>query len=443
MRKTIITLVVGVACLVPAVAGADGMPPEANKAGASNAAAPSPNKVTMADLADGAPDQYTVVKGDTLWGIAGKFLKDPWKWPQIWEMNRDQIKNPHWIYPGDVIKLDKSGANPRLTMGGGAGGAGGDTGPSGGTAAEAEANVVHVDPRVRVERLEAAVPTIPGTVIGPFLSQPLVVEAGELDNAPTVVATEESRVIVGPGDLAYADRIASKDGVNWQVFRQGAAVVDPESGETLGYEAKYLADARIRRFGNPSTLEVVKSREEINKGDRLMPAREVSFPSYVPRAPDKPIRGSIISVVGGVSELGQYQIVSINRGARDGVEVGHVLASYHRGRTIDPNGTTHASDLAGTSDLPTWMPHWGSSTSWNWNGWKVESKPNPVVPDAPNSQPSYDKGGSGAQLVGSTITLPDERNGLVFVFRVFEKMSYALVVRSTRPMYVGDVVQTP
>jgi len=443
MRKTIITLVVGVASLVPALAGADGMPPEASKGGSAPAAAPgSPNKVTMADLADGAPDQYTVVKGDTLWGISGKFLKDPWKWPQIWEMNRDQIKNPHWIYPGDVIKLDKSGANPRLSLAGGGAGGGGESGPSGGTAAEAEANVVHVDPRARVEKLETSVPTIPGTAIGPFLSQPLVVESNELDTAPTIVATEESRVIVGPGDLAYADRIASRDGVNWQVFRQGAAVVDPESGETLGFEAKYLGDVRVRRFGNPSTLEVVKSREEINKGDHLVPSRETTFPSYVPRAPDKPIKGSIISVSGGVSELGQYQVVSLNRGARDGVEVGHVLASYHRGAVIDPNGSTHASDLAGTSDYPTWMPSWGSITSWNWGGWKVESKPNPVVPDAPNSQPAYAKEG-GAQLVGSTITLPDERNGLVFVFRVFEKMSYALVVRSTRPIYVGDVVQTP
>ena len=441
MRKTIITLVVGVASLVPAIAGADGMPPEANKGAAANAPAPSPNKVTMSDLADGAPDQYTVVKGDTLWGIAGKFLKDPWKWPQIWEMNRDQIKNPHWIYPGDVIKLDKSGANPRLTMGGGAGG---DSGPSGGTAAEAEANVVKVEPRSRVEKLETAVPTIPGTAIGPFLSQPLVIESGELDNAPTIVATEEARVIVGPGDLAYADRVAARDGVNWQVFRPGKEVVDPESGETLGFEAKYLGDARVRRFGNPSTLEVVRAREEILKGDHLMPARETSFPSYVPRAPDKPIKGTIMTVDGGVSELGQYQIVTINRGARDGVEVGHVLASYHRGRVIDPNGSTHASDLAGTSDYPT--PSFGGFAgigSWNWGGWKVESKPNPVVPDAPNSQVDYASKEGGAQLVGSTITLPDERNGLVFVFRVFEKMSYALVVRSTRPIYIGDVVQTP
>ena len=223
MRKTIITLVVAVASLVPAAAWADGMPPSAAKtppAGPGDA-----SKVTMSDLQPDAPNEYTVVKGDTLWGIAGRFLKDPWKWPQIWQMNRDQIKDPHWIYPGNVIRLDRSGENPQLTLG--AGGAAGTSesgsGPSGGTESQAVSNVVVLDPRVRVESLQTAVPSIPGSAIGPFLTQPLVVEPGGLDNAPTILATEESRVIVGPGDLAYADRIGSNDGVNWQVFRPGSS----------------------------------------------------------------------------------------------------------------------------------------------------------------------------------------------------------------------------
>jgi hypothetical protein len=203
----------------------------------------------MSDLQPNAPNEYTVVKGDTLWGISGRFLKDPWKWPQIWEANRDQIKDPHWIYPGNVIRLDTSGASPRLTMGGGRGGV--DGGPSGGTEAQAQANVVVVEPRVRVEPLQEAIPTIPGSVIGPFLTQPLVVEAGALDSAPAIVATEESRVIVGQGDLAYADRIGLQAPVNWQVFRQGRTLVDPDTGEVLGVEAKCVGDARVRRFGNP------------------------------------------------------------------------------------------------------------------------------------------------------------------------------------------------
>src|SRR5258706_3300966 len=313
------------------------MPPSAENppaAGTSQGGPASGNRVTMADLAPDAPNEYTVVKGDTLWGIAGRFLKDPWKWPQIWEMNRDQIKNPHWIYPGNVIRLDRTGDSPRLTLGGGPGG----TGPSGGTQAEATANVVKLDPRIPVENLETAIPTIPGSAIGPFLSQPLIVEEGGLDGAPTILATEESRVIVGQGDLAYADRIGNGDGVNWQVFRPGNVLRDPDTGEILGREAKYLGDARVRRFGNPTTLEVTKARQEINRGDRLTVARETSYPSYVPRAPDKPIKGTIMSVDGGVSELGQFQIITINRGARDGVEVGHVLASYRRGQVGTARG---------------------------------------------------------------------------------------------------------
>jgi LysM domain len=438
MRKTIITLVVALASLVPASLLADGMPASAEKpaaAGGTAGSVPAANKVTMSDLQPDAPNEYTVVKGDTLWGISARFLKDPWKWPQIWEMNRDQIKDPHWIYPGNVIRLDTSGGSPRLSMGGGGGPGGAEGGPSGGTQAQAEANVVTLEPRVRVEPLQSAIPTIPGSAIGPFLSQPLVVEAGGLDNAPTILATEESRVVVGAGDTAYADRIGTNAGVNWQVFRQGDTLRDPETGEVLGIEAKYVGDARVRRFGNPTTLEITKAREEINRGDRLTPAREAAFPSYVPRAPDKPIRATIMSVEDGVAELGQFQVITINRGARDGLEVGHVLAVYRRGAYIGSNGVR---------DEP-----WETKSGWSWLpsfSWfrRGETKPVPVVPDAPGTtQPSGDTSRAGATLAGSALRLPDERTGLVIVFRVFEKMSYALVMKASKPIYVGDVLQTP
>jgi hypothetical protein len=385
--------------------------------------------VTQADLAEDAPSEYTVVKGDTLWGISGRFLKDPWKWPLIWQMNQEQIKNPHLIYPGDVIKLDREALRLSIASGGMGGMGGADGGPSGGTSSDAMANVVKLDPRVRVEPLQAAVPSIPGTVIGPFLSQPLIVESGGLDTAPSVVATEESRVIVGSGGLAYVDRVGSNDGVNWQVFRPGVALTDPESGEVLGYEAKYVADARVRRFGNPTTIEVVKARMEVNRGDRLAPAREAAYPSYVPHAPDKPIKGAIMSVDGGVSEFGQYQVITINRGARDGVEVGHVLASYHRGAVIGAAG--HPISFT--------MPKMFGS----WYGGDV--KPVPVVPDPPSAPPPPSEPGKvvGVAHTAGPLKLPDERNGLIFVFRVFDKMSYALVMRSTSPIYIGDVVQTP
>ena len=404
MRKTIISLVAALASLVPVCLLADGMP-----AGPEKPASAASGQVTQADLQPDAPNQYTVVKGDTLWAISGRFLKDPWKWPQIWQMNRDQIKNPHWIYPGDIIQLDRSGTYPRLSLVGG----GSDA---------AAANVVKLEPRVRIESLSTAIPSIPGSAIGPFLSQPLVIEAGGLDNAPSIVATQEGRVAVSAGETAYADRIGTDAGVNWQVFRPGVALHDPETGEILGYEATYLGDARVRRFGNPTTLQIVRSTQEISPGDRLTPARETGYPNYVPHAPSRDIQGAIMSVEGGVAEIGQFQVVTLNRGSRDGLEVGHVLASYHRGAELGRN----RHDTGPIFDT----------------GWLkgVDIKPVPIVPDAPVPKTETK---AGAVLKGGPIKLPDERNGLVFVFRVFERMSYAMVMKATSPIYVGDIVRTP
>jgi hypothetical protein len=267
------------------------------------------------------------------------------------------------------------------------------------------------------------VPSIPGNAIGPFLSAPLIVEADGLAQAPTILATEESRVVVGAGNLAYADRIGERDGINWQVFRPGEALRDPETDEILGYEAKYVGDARVKRFGNPTTIEITKARQEINRGDRLAPARETSFPSYVPRAPDKKIAGSIMSVDGGVAEFGQFSIITINRGSRDGIEVGHVLAAYRRGEIVDANGRPASLRTGYGSD---W---WAGVRTW-WNSTRAEKTSESATPE-------------GESLEGRALKLPDERNGLIFVFRVFEKMSYAIVMNSPRPMYIGDNVQTP
>ncbi len=417
MRKTIVSLVVASATLVPAWLMADGMPSDGKKnPSARSAAATGP--VTMADLAPDAPAEYTVVKGDTLWGIAGKFLKDPWRWPQIWQMNQDQIKDPHWIYPGDVIRLDRSGLYPSLSMGGASGGA-----------AAAAGNVVRLEPRVRVDTLATAVPSIPASAIGPFLTQPLVIEANGLDNAPSIIATEEGRVVLSTGDLAYVDRMGSRDPLNWQVFRAGTPLRDPETSEILGYEAKYVGDARVRRFGDPTTLEITRAKQEINRGDRLTPAREMSLPTFIPRAPSKLIRGAIMAVDGGVSELGQHQIVSLNRGSRDGLEVGHVLASYRKGGFA---GGRRASTDASAFDPRGWFRGLGIG---------MESKPNPVVQEPPRTQPADPT--VGVVHTGGPVRLPDERNGLIFVFRVFEKMSYGMVMRANRPIHLGDVVQTP
>ena len=418
MRKTIISLVAALAGLVPVCLLADGMPPEAEKSVPGTAA----EHVTQADLQPNAPDEYTVVKGDTLWGISGRFLKDPWKWPQIWQMNRDQIKDPHWIYPGDVIHLDRSGAYPTLSL-------------NGGGASVAEANVVKLEPRVRVESISTAIPTIPASAIAPFLTQPLVVEAGGLDSAPQIVATQEGRVAASAGETAYADRIAAGGDLNWQIYHPGEALRDPETGEILGYEAKYLADARVRRFGNPTTLQIVKSVQEVVRGDRLAPARETTFPSYVPHAPNRDIVGAIMSVEGGVAEIGQYQVITINRGSRDGIEVGHVLASYHRGAIVGRTGHDTSSILPERtgSDYAISFPSFGWA--------RHDVTPVYVVP--PPAAPVDDKKGGAVLASSSVIKLPDERNGLIFVFRVFDRMSYAMVMRATQPIYIGDIVRTP
>jgi hypothetical protein len=395
MRKLIIALVVASASLVPGIASSQAT----DKASAS-----------MSDLQADAPVDYTVQKGDTLWAISGKFLKEPWKWPLIWQMNREQIKNPHLIYPGDIIHLDRSGLSPSLSL------------IQGG--AIAEGNVVRLHPRTRVEPLSTAVPTIPGAVLGPFLTQPLVVEQGSLDSMPRIVATEEERVIIGAGNTAYVTGMRPGDPVSWQIFRPGETLTDPDTGEVLGLEAIYIGDARVKRFGSPSTVEIKRARQEINQGDRLVPSREESFPSYVPHAPDKPIKGVILSVRGGVSDIAQYSIVTINRGSRDGVEVGHVLATVRRGDQL-----TRVTRPPLIGDL------------FGFGSTKIDMETTPVVPDTKVA--SADPKAAAPAPAGQRVVLPDERSGLVFVFRTFEKLSYGIILKSVKPISVGDVVETP
>ena len=386
--KLTILFVIASASFVPQIAQSQASP---GAKAETNAAiiAPSANKPAMRkatgpiQLAADAPPSYIVVKGDTLWDISGRFLKQPWRWPEIWNMNREQIKNPHWIYPGDVIYLSfDANGNPMLSLNAG-GGAGGDN--------------VRLQPRVRVDSLTQAIPSIPSKVIAPFLSLPLVIEEGALANAPRIIATEDDRVIIGAGNIAYVLGLQASQGVKWQIYRPGK-VLKNAAGEVLGYEANYLGEAKVIRFGEASTIEILRSTEEINRGDRLTPTADTAVPSYSPRAPTQEIVGAVISILNGVDTGAQYSIVALDLGKRDGMEVGHVLATLRKGAivsTADPLGAVASAN--------------------------------------PNS---------GAQSSG-TVKLPDERNGLVFVFRVFEKVSYALVMSTRRPMQLGDVVQTP
>lgn len=400
MRRLIIALALATAAVLPA---------------------PIPAQSTGIAIADGAPSEYTVQRGDTLWSISGKFLKDPWQWPELWRMNRDQVRNPHRIFPGDVIRFDRSTGAISLT-------------PS---------NTVRLSPGVRVSDLQQEIPSIPAGAIAPFLRYPLVVESeAKLEYAPRILGTEDRRVIVGVGNLVYADGVAESEGVNWQVYRPGRVIRDPETNESLGYEAEFLGEARVRRFGAPATLEVTKAALEINKLDFLMPLKDQQFPAYVPRPPTKPVSARILSVQEGVTELARFAVVAINRGKRDGIEIGHVLATSRLGEKV--------STYRGYSEFGIPMP----SPDLTW-------KPNPVVPDSPASAvPPPVTTEKGEVLVGddagrklrankqgwfgsNEIKLPDERNGLIFVFRVFDKVSYALVMQSKRQISVGDAVNQP
>lgn len=328
-------------------------------------------------LQDNVPDRYVVVRGDTLWGIAGKFLKDPWRWPDIWKLNRDEIKNPHWIYPGEVIVLDRSGLQPELRLGDAARG-----------------DTVRLSPRVRSEDTsKEAIPSIPPRVIEPFLSRPLVIEPDGLDNAPRIIAAQADRVYLGSGDVAYVSGIkdAKLDSL-WQIYRPGKALVDPESQKTLGYEAVFLGDSRVTRTGEPATIQIFGAQQEIGKGDRLVAAAPITLNHYAPHAPSALIQGRIIATRGGLRETGPQNVVTLNKGRSDGLEPGHVLALLRLGRTNVE--TTPARKWFGAD--------------------KVE-----------------------------TTKLPDERYGVVFVFRAFERVSYALVMSASRPVLIDDVVTTP
>lgn len=317
---------------------------------------------TPLNLASNAPERHVVVPGDTLWGIAGKFLKEPWRWPEIWRMNREQIRNPHRIFPGDLIVLGRDADGvPRLSV-----------------------QSARLEPQIYSEQLEQAIPSISPNAIAPFLAAPLVVEAGELDTAARIVATPQDRVFLATGDLAYVAN-ADPQQKKWQIYRKGRAMPDPESKEILGYEAYYLGTAQQVEPGNPATFEILSAKEEIGRGDRLLPAAPPQLFNYVPHRPEQNIDGRIVSIYGGVNEAGKFSIVSLNQGSSNGIEVGHVLA-------LQRNRTVLQRDEDGRQER---------------------------------------------------VKVPEQRYGLVFIFRTFERLSYALIMQSEGPVVVNDHVRTP
>ena len=327
-------------------------------------------------LRPGHPDVYTVVKGDTLWDISGKFLSRPWLWPEIWQIN-PQIENPHLIYPEDQIALVYVDGQPQLQLRRGNAGRTFRLSPS-------SNDTVSLKPEIRATPLESAIPAISMDVIQGFLVQNRVVEPEVLDAAPYVVDGEGERLVLGAGDRVYVRGILAES-QTYSVVRKGPVYVDPQTSEILGREATYigLADATAQT-GDVATMNIESTREEVQIGDRVLPTEERRVEStFFPSSPDSEITGEIISVFSGVSQVGQYDVVVVNRGEREGLSVGNVLAIYKRGAL--------ARD----------------------------------------------------RIANETIRLPSERAGLMMVFRTFEKLSYALVLMTELPLAVHDEVRNP
>jgi hypothetical protein len=357
---------------------------------------------TSGALKADAPERYTVVPGDTLWGVAGRFLKDPWRWPELWNMNRAQIRNPHRIYPGDTLVLERTATGVRMRI-----------------------ETASVGPRVRIEARDAeAIQTIAPSDIEPFLSRPLVVGANELDSAAQIIATEQDRVVLGAGNLAYVRGLGKTGDTRWQLFRRGDPLRDPDSGEVLGYVGIYLGEAELRRAGEVATVEVTKAAQEIYRGDRLLAfPRENPVFAYAPHAPQNPVQGRVISTYGGLWETGPLAIVALSKGTRDGLDVGHVLALHRdQGSARYTQRTEPLFGRAGPTGDDRRVPYYPAELSGR---------------DAPLFKRS------DPVRASDFAQLPAERYGLVMVFRAFERASFGLVMQASRPVAVSDIITNP
>ena len=351
--------------------------------------------VPVSELVPNAPSEYVVKRGDTLWGISGKFLKTPWRWPELWGMNLQQIRNPHLIYPGQILWLEIVDGRARLRLGRRISGS----------------ETVQLQPRVRVDSLlDQPIAAVPLNLIEPFLSEPLIADEATLENAHWIVSSKDGRNLLGIGDRVYArsaDGHAlryqedNEDGNLYRIFRNAAPIKDPATHEVLGYEGKFVGRARLVRSETVSTasdggkacvpeaaaLDVFYAKEEIRTGDRLLPEPVRELVSHAPHAPEVPVNGLVASVYGdAVSYVGQNQIVAINLGTRDGITHGTVLALISTGRRVADKTNDRRGDM---------------------------------------------------------VKLPDERNGLLYIFRPFERLSYGLVIEIKDPVKVGDRVESP
>ena len=350
--------------------------------------------VPVSELAPNAPDTYVVKRGDTLWDISRMYLKSPWRWPELWGMNLKALPNPHLIFPGQTLYLDKSDGYARLR-----------TQPTGGS------DTVRLSPRTRTDSLASlALPTLKTHLIAPFLVEPLVADAATIEQAPRLVATTDQRVLMAAGDRVYARGnpdapLSTKPGQprSFRVFRDAIPLKDPVTGEVLGYEARYLGNAELARSetteeisdgkGNlkqepvPATVDITSTKEEIRAGDRMLPEPPRTFKNYIPHEPQTSVNARVVSIYGSapVAVAGQNQVIAINMGTAQGMEPGHVLTLLTQGDRV--RDTT------------------------------AEGKP--------------------------TIKLPSEHNGLAMVFLTFERVSYALLLDVRTGVRVGDRLANP
>lgn len=311
------------------------------------------------------PDVYVVVKGDTLWDISGRFLEKPWRWPELWGVN-PQIANPNLIYPGDRLRLVMTADGPRLVRDGAGYGPG------------------SLSPKVRATPIDTAVPPIPMEHVRPYLEEAVVLRSNRPADFAYVASAADEHLAAGDGDRVYGRGTEATAGQSVDIYRIGDAYRDPDSGEALGYKALYVGRADVQRPGDPATLAITQAKREILAGDVLIPTDDRPMQaSYMPRAPEAPVQGRIISVVDGVSQIGQFSVVVLNRGQRDGLQLGNVL--------------------------------------------QVRQVP-PVIVD---------------RVANQRVQPPTDPAGTVLVFRLFERVSYALVMTATRPMHVLDEVSPP
>jgi LysM repeat protein len=325
-------------------------------------------------LADNVPDSYVVKRGDTLWGISKVFLRDPWFWPEIWQVN-PQIQNPHLIYPGDTLRLVFIDGRPQILL--------------------QRGDAARVEPRVRSEPLESAITTIPYATVAAFMSKHAVLDGEQIKHAPYLLATRDLHVVMSEGDTLYARGFAAPAelGTHYNVVRVGEALVDPDDNRLLGYDGIFTGAGHVTRQGDPTTLVMTESSRESRAGDKLIPGG-VDVPlDFVPSAPRVQTAGRIISVSNGVSIIGQYEVVMINRGARDGLAPGNVLGVFDTG---------------------------------------------PIVRDT-DKKGFFNLDRLGAQKVA----LPSERTGTFMVFKTFDNISYGLIMEATNLIRVGDKVQNP